>query len=151
VRDLALNDIRPGVYPPIIKDPDADGVTAAFWEAARQGRLACSRCRTCQTMVLPPQPRCFVCQGAAFEWLDLPGSGEIYAFTVVRHALRPEVQAAVPYVSAVIELDGTQGAGARLLANVIDVDPDEVKVGQRVTVVFDKVSDTLTVPRFRPC
>ena len=56
----------------------------------------------------------------------------------------------VPYVSAVIELDGTQGAGARMIANVIDVDPDAVKVGDKVKVVFDKVSETFAVPRFAP-
>jgi len=32
--------------------------------------------------------------------------------------------AVVPHVSAGIELDGTQGAGARMLANVTDCDPD---------------------------
>ncbi len=56
----------------------------------------------------------------------------------------------VPYVSAVIDLDGTQGAGARMLANVIDCDPEAVAIGDRVRVVFDRLSDTLALPRFAP-
>ena len=54
-----------------------------------------------------------------FPWeqktVDLPGTGTIYTYTVVRHPLSPQLAAVVPYVSGVIELDGTQGAGARLL------------------------------------
>ena len=99
---------------------------------------------------MPPQPRCFNCQNTKFEWVDLPGTGTIYTYTVVRHPLSPALAEVVPYVTAVIELDGTQGAGARMLGNVVDVDPEQVKVGDKVRVQFDKVSDTYAVPRFAP-
>jgi uncharacterized OB-fold protein len=29
-------------------------------------------------------------------------------------------------------------------------DPDKLRIGDKVEVVFEKVSDTLAVPRFRP-
>jgi len=141
---------KPGVYPPIINDPHADAVTQPFWTAAQEGRLVCSRCDACGNMLLPPQPRCFECQGTDFTWVDLPGTGTIFTFTVIRHPLRPDLQAAVPYVSAVVDLDGTQGAGARLLANVVGVDPEAVRIGDKVKVVFETISDTLTVPRVTP-
>ena len=35
-------------------------------------------------------------------------------------------------------------------ANIIDCDPDKLQIGDKVEVVFEKVSDTLAVPRFRP-
>ena len=53
-------------------------------------------------------------------------------------------------MSGVVELDGTQGAGARMVANIIDCNPDTIAVGTPVRVVFDRVSDTLAVPRFAP-
>jgi hypothetical protein len=81
---------------------------------------------------------------------ELPGTGTVYTFTVVRHPLRPQLQEAVPYVSAIIELDGTQGAGARIQANVIDCDPDLVRIGDKVKVEFEQISETFAVPRFRP-
>jgi uncharacterized OB-fold protein len=56
----------------------------------------------------------------------------------------------VPYVSAIVELDGSQGEGARMLANVIDCDPEEIHIGTRVEIVFDHVDDEMTVARFRP-
>ncbi len=145
-----ISVVRQGVFPSPIDDPYADDIAQPFWDAALEGRLLGSRCARCGTFVMPPAPRCFNCQHDSFAWVELAGTGSIYSFTVVRHPLAGYLQAVVPYVSAVIELDGTQGAGARMLANVIDCDPDSVRIGARVRVVFDKVSATLAVPRFTP-
>jgi uncharacterized protein len=141
--------IRQGVFPVPIQDPYADDSTQPFWDAALRGKLAAAKCDRCGTAQLTRPPYCFVCRSRDFAWHDLPGTGTIYTYTVVRHPLRPQLQDAVPYVGAVIELDGTQGAGARIMANVIDCDPDLVRIGDRVRVEFEPVSDTLAVPRFR--
>ncbi|MCU1346074.1 MAG: hypothetical protein JWL70_2340 [Acidimicrobiia bacterium] len=145
-----MTETRQGVYPSPIDDPYADETTQPFWDAAAEGRLVGYTCTTCGTVVMPPQPFCYNCQHREFEWVDLPGTGTVYSFTVVRHPLAPHLQAAVPYVGAVVDIDGTQGAGARLLVNIIDCDVDAVRIGDKVRVVFEKVSDTLTVPRFTP-
>jgi uncharacterized protein len=139
-----------GVYPVPLKDPYADESTQPFWDAALEGRLVASRCTKCGTFLMPPQPRCFNCQNTTFEFEDLPGTGTVFSFNVVRHPLAPHLQDVVPYVTAVVDLDGTQGAGARMLVNVVDCDPDTLAVGDRVRVRFDKVSDTFAVPRFVP-
>lgn len=145
-----MTDLEKGVYPAPLDDPYADETTQPFWDAALDGRLVAPRCTNCGTFVLPPQPRCFNCQHTELAYEELPGTGTIYSFTVVRHPLAPQLSDVVPYVSGVIELDGTQGAGARLIANIVDVDPETVAIGDRVTVVFERVSDTLAVPRVRP-
>jgi uncharacterized OB-fold protein len=141
--------VKQGVFPVGIKDPYADEHTQPFWDAALRGKLAAAKCAKCGTMQLSEPPYCYVCQSRKFDWVDLPGTGTIYTFTVVRHPLNPQLQQVVPYVGAVIELDGTQGAGARIMANVIDCDVDQVRVGDKVKVAFETVSDTLAVPRFR--
>jgi uncharacterized OB-fold protein len=139
-----------GVYPAPLNDPYADELTAPFWAAALEDRLVMPKCTACGTFVFPPQPRCFNCQSTTFDNVELGGTGTIYSFTVVRHPLAPHLAEIVPYVSGVVELDGTQGAGARMIANLVDVDPATVAIGDHVKVVFDKVSDTLAVPRFAP-
>ena len=137
-----------GVVPAGMDDPFADDLTQPFWDAALQGRLVAPKCTGCGTVVLYPQPFCFGCQGRNFEWLELPGTGTIYTFTIVRHALGPGLDEIVPYVSGVIDIDGTQGAGARMLGNVVDCDPEIVEIGDRVRVRFDSVSDTYAIPRW---
>jgi len=145
-----MTALKQGTYPAMMQDPYADATTQPFWDAALQGRLVAPRCRSCGTYVLPPQPYCFTCQGTDFEWTDLPGTGTIYTFTVVRHPLSKALAAVVPYVSGVIELDGTQGAGARMLLNITGFDPETVQIGDRVEIWFDKISDTFALPRARP-
>jgi hypothetical protein len=76
------------------------------------------------------------------------GRGTIYAFTIVRHAVIAEVAEQVPYVLSVVELDDLPGV--RLVASVWDVAESEIEIGRRVEVVWDDVSDTVTIPRFRP-
>ena len=49
-------------------------------------------------------------------------------------------------MSGIVELDGTQGAGARMIASIVDSDPDTVAVGDKVQIAFDRVSDTYAVP-----
>jgi hypothetical protein len=145
-----MPELTQGVYPAAMTDPFADEATQPFWDGALEGRLVVPRCTNCATFVLPPQPRCFNCRHDGFEQVELPGTGTIYTFTVVRHPLSPQLSEVVPYVSGIIDLDGTQGAGARMIANIVDVDPDTVAIGDKVVVHFERVSDTFAVPRFRP-
>jgi len=145
-----MTELKRGTYPATMKDPFADELTQPFWDAALEGRLVVPQCGNCGTFVLTPQPFCFNCQAQAFEWVELPGTGTIYTFTVVRHPLAPSLADVVPFVSGIVELDGTQGAGARMMLNITDCDPETVKVGDKVEIWFDKVSDTYARPRARP-
>jgi uncharacterized OB-fold protein len=142
-----MTNVKRGVVPSIMSDPHADPFTQPFWTAALEGRVTAEECTHCGLRLLPAAPRCFRCQGADFRTVDLPGTGSIYSFIVVRHPLRPILKEVVPYVSAVVELDGTQGEGTRMVVNLIDCDPDQVAIGDKVRIVFDKVSDTFAVPR----
>lgn len=139
-----------GVFPSLLGEPYADDTTQPFWDAAQEGQLRAPRCVNCGVVHLPPASICWNCRASEVEWTDLPGTGRIYSFTVVRHPLHPDLAAVVPYVVGVVELDGTQGAGARMIANVTDIDPDDVHIGQAVQVWFERTGAALATPRFRP-
>lgn len=142
-----MTDLKQGVVPSPLTDPFADIFTQPFWTAALEGRVTAQECTQCGLRLIPANPRCFRCQGNEFRTVDLPGTGTIYSFIVVRHPLRPSLAAVVPYVSAVVELEGTQGAGARMVVNIIDCDPETIAIGDPVRIVFERVSDILAVPR----
>ncbi len=145
-----MTDTAPGVFPAILTETHATEASQAFWDAAREDRLVAPRCTNCGTFRLPPSPFCFECQHRDVEWVDLPGTGTVYSFTVVRHPLSPMLAPAVPYASGIVELDGTQGAGARMLANIVDCDVDALRIGDRVEIVWEHVNDEMSVHRFRP-
>ena len=54
------------------------------------------------------------------------------------------------YVSGVIDLDGTRGAGAGMLANITDCEQKTVRIGNRMRVSSGGVGYSLALPRFEP-
>gem|GEM_PF-5568807 len=82
---------RQGVVPLIIADPHADSFTQPFWTAALDGKLTVQECLSCGTKLLPAAPRCPICQADGFKTTELPGTGTIYSYIIVRHPLRPDL------------------------------------------------------------
>jgi uncharacterized OB-fold protein len=78
--------------------------------------------------------------------MEASGRGAIYSYTVIAHNDVPPFKEWLPYVVALVALD----EGPRLVTNIVGCDPQEVKVGQRVEVVFEKIDDAVTLPKFRP-
>ena len=74
--------------------------------------------------------------------------GEVYSYTIVERAILPGMTDHLPYVPAVITLEG--GGGVRLISNVVDVALDELVIGMKVMVVWDDLSEGVAVPRFTP-
>jgi uncharacterized OB-fold protein len=136
-----------GVPPVDIIGLSTSPSTEPFWAAAADHRLVVPRCTTCGRFRLPPSPFCFNCRAQAVDWIDHDGAGEIYSFTVIRHAVIPQVAEALPFVAAVVELPGTDGC--RLVGNVVDCDPADVRIGRPVTLDWYDVRDGESVPVFR--
>jgi hypothetical protein len=140
---------------PVAKLPPAelialtpDVFTAPFWDAAREHRLVIPRCTSCGTYRFPPSAFCYVCRTQDVEWVEQSGRGTLYSYTVAWHPLLPEVSDSVPYVPAVVELPGT--GGVRLIANLVDVRPSEIRIGMDLALVWRDVHDDVTIPTFRP-
>jgi uncharacterized OB-fold protein len=144
-----MSEIVQGVLPPGLRQSFADERTQPFWDNAREGKLTAPRCDACGTFILPPKPYCYECLGQAFTWTELAGTGTIYTFIVVRHPLQPAHNEVVPYVSGIIDLDGTQGAGCRLVGNIIGCVPEDVEIGDPVRVEFEPLGDDYAMMRFR--
>ena len=122
--------------------------TAEFWEACRRRELRLQRCCDCGRFRHPPIPGCPDCGSPRSEWPLVGERGTVFSYTVVHHAAIPSLAAQLPYVVAVVGIDGT--GGARVITNLIDVPPDAVSIGMAVEVVWDEVQDDFVLPRFRP-
>ena len=121
-----------------------DPSTEPFWRAARQGRLVAPRCADCGTFRLPPTPFCPKRQSVSVDWTELSGRATVYTYTVV-HGFP-----GLPDITLVpVVVDLPDAPGARLVTNVIDVDPAEVKIGTELTVDFHPISGGWLLPVFR--
>jgi len=130
----------PSDYVQITTNP----VTEPFWQAAKERRLVAPQCSDCGTFRLPPTPYCPSCQSSAVDWTELSGRAEIYSFAVV-HGFPgyPDITL-VPVV-----VDLPDAPGARLVSNLVDVDPTTVEIGQQLTVDFHPITEGWMLPVFR--
>ena len=135
-------------FPDEMPLPAANAETAGWWDACAGHRLVVQRCGACGTTRHPPGPVCPSCRSADAHWAELPGTGAVYTYTVVRQAFLPALADVVPYVVAVVEPDGA--GGARMVSNVVGIDPEEVAIGMPVEVVWEDMGPELSLPRFRP-
>ena len=134
-------------FPDDMPRPEPSIDEAGFWEFCKERSLRFQSCTQCGTLRHPPLPMCPRCQSCGTEWKAAPEEAEVYSFTVVHHASHPAVAARLPYVVAVVEFPAMPGV--RLITNITDIDPREVRVGLRVKLWWDDVGDGMHVPRFR--
>jgi uncharacterized OB-fold protein len=127
---------------PIVADIEAK----PFWEGCARGELLLQRCLDCGAVRHPPSPICRDCLSSRQEWVPASGNATLYTFVVVHHAFHAAFDEEVPYVVAVVELE----EGPHMLSNVVDVPPEWVEIGMPLRVCFDRVSDEVTLPKFRP-
>jgi uncharacterized OB-fold protein len=111
--------------PPAAKylDRDLDPLGREFYRRLESGELATTRCVRCERTTFPPLVRCAVCGGAT-EWVAIPRSGRLYAFTTQETGLR----FTAPVVLALVEL------GEVTLPAVTHTPYGELVIGQEVTV-----------------
>lgn len=126
--------------------PVVDDVNRPFWDGCRDGVLRLQRCGDCDRLRYPISTVCPYCTSCAIEWEAVSGSGTVYSFAVFRHAYNDAWRERVPYVVALVEL----AEGPTMISNVVGVAPEEVRVGQAVSVVFDAVTPEISVPQFVP-
>ena len=124
--------------------PPLDPTNRPFWTGGSQGSLLIERCEQCRQWQHPPTGTCGACGGAAAPE-RVSGKGTVFTFTVNHQQYHPDVPP--PYVIAVVEL--VEQADLRLPTNLVDCDPDEVRIGAPVRVRFEEHGEVF-VPVFAP-
>jgi uncharacterized OB-fold protein len=104
-----------------------------FWEGAQRGELRIQRCRACGLHQHYPRLYCSHCGQDAIEWVTASGLGTVYSYTVIRQNGVPPFRDRVPFVVATVDLDEE---GARLLAAMPGVAPEDAAIGMRVRATF---------------
>lgn len=118
-----------------------------FWEGAKQGKLFIKKCDDCGKYHWYPRLICPYCQSKNVRWVEASGRGTLHTFAV-QHRAFGGWAAEVPYVTAFVDLD----EGDRMMTVLRGVDassPENIKIGSRVEVEFEKVDDDTFLPFWR--
>ena len=116
-----------------------------FWfDGAADGKLLIQKCSACGELRHPPGPFCPQCRSLGWEAVEASGRGTVYSYVVNHHP--PYAAFDYPLPIGLIELE----EGTRLVAQLVDVDPDDVEVGMDVEVRFTRHDEDLVLPEFAP-
>ncbi|MEQ9107333.1 MAG: OB-fold domain-containing protein [Limnobacter sp.] len=128
---------------PVITD-----LTRPFWTAAKNRKLVLQKCQRCEVFNFHPKPWCIECGSRELTWTDAKPTGTVYSFTISRTVAMnfPGWEKDLPVLLCLIDLDD----GARMYAQVTDCSPEDIRIGMRVTVHFEDISDEAGIPKFRP-
>ena len=126
--------------------PRPTGDTQIYWEGCRQNRLLLQHCGDCGQFQFYPRMMCTGCMSDRIGWQEAKGVGHVISYTVIRRAISEDYAAKVPYILALIKLE----EGPTMMSNLIECAVDDVSVKLPVEVVFEKWSEEISIPLFRP-
>ncbi len=126
--------------------PHLDEENRPWWEALKRHELYLQKCRDCGALRYYPRALCPECLSSRTDWIRARGTGKVYTFTITYQNTAPGFRESLPYVLAYVELD----EGLKMLTNIIDCRPEEVRIGMPVAVVFEDVTPEVTLAKFRP-
>jgi uncharacterized OB-fold protein len=120
--------------------------TEPFWKAAREGKLMIQRCSACQHAIFYPRVSCPFCLSDKLTWTESAGRGRVYTFSVVRNNAPSAFLSDMPFVIAIVKLED----GVQMMTNIVGCEPEQVHCDMPVEVVFEKLNDEITLPKFTP-
>lgn len=108
-----------------------------YWRESKYlYKLIGSKCKKCGKIHFPHRAVCRNCHSQSVENHKLSARGKVLTYTIVRSA--PEgYEKMVPYAVGIIELED----GIRVLSQVVDCNPEEIKIGMPVELTFRKVKE----------
>lgn len=117
------------------------------------GEIQVQFCDDCGHAQHPPDEICYSCQGTNLSFKAVDGTGTVESFARVHHPLHPALKERVPYVIAIVSIDGAPGCNAQ--GNVVNCDPADVSIGQKVRAVFEDAVEPgtgtkLLIPQWEP-
>ena len=126
--------------------PAISTLNQPYWDGLKKRQMVLPKCSACGVVWYPPAPFCPDCWSRDFSWQELSGRGKVNSWVVFHQAYFSSVKDEIPYNVAEVELE----EGPRLLTNLVEVDNADIAIGMAVEVVFDDVTDDVTLAKFRP-
>jgi uncharacterized OB-fold protein len=126
--------------------PDVDDpIMRPFWDGARAEKLMIQRERASRRAFWPPKPMYWK-GGDKLEWFEASGRGTIYSYVVGYEPFLPAFKHLLPHIMVLVELE----EGPRLVGYMVDCRPEEMAFGMKVRVVFEQLTERVTLPVWRP-
>lgn len=114
-----------------------------FWALARQSVFSLQTCSACGHQHVPESPVCPQCLGTEQGWVAASGDGVLESWVDFHRAYWDGFKDHLPYRVCLVRLK----EGPLFVSN-LTIDTRELHAGLPVRVVFTKVTEEITLPRF---
>ena len=126
--------------------PDVDDpVMRPFWDGARAGKLMLQREPATGIVHWPPKPAYWK-GGGRLEWIEASGRGEVYSWVVGYEPFLPAFRHLLPLIMVLVQVE----EGPRLVGYMVDAEPETMRFGMPVRVVFERLTERVTLPVWCP-
>jgi uncharacterized OB-fold protein len=126
--------------------PEIQPWSKAFWEGTKQHKLLIQECKDCGVKIFYPRKFCPECWSANLTWAEASGKGKVFSYSVTTAGVEERFADDLPFVLALVDLE----EGVRMMTNIVNCKLEEVKIGMDVKVVFEDVTDDITLPKWKP-
>ncbi len=120
--------------------------TKDFWAATKEGKLLVQQCRDCNSNIFFPKKVCPECWSENLTWIESSGKAKVYSFTEMMDQVEPVFWEDIPYIIAEVDL----AEGFAMTTRIVNCDIESLEIGMEVEVVFEALTDEVSMPYFQP-
>jgi uncharacterized protein len=106
---------------------------SAYDHLLASGLLGFQACARCSGPFFPPRLLCPACGASAAQWRLSRGAATVYSATTITP------RGEDPYCVALVDV----AEGYRMMTNIVGVPPEQVQIGDPVTVRIETTGDTI--------
>jgi uncharacterized OB-fold protein len=128
--------------------PVPQGESDYYWEKAKAHELWLRQCDDCGNAYFYPRDISPCCFSKNTSWIQASGKATLFTFAIVHRPPHPGFREIAPYVTAIVELE----EGPKFPTNIVidDPTPENLQIDMALEVIFDDITDTITLPKFKP-
>ncbi|WP_395306992.1 OB-fold domain-containing protein [Mycobacterium sp. AMU20-3851] len=106
--------------------------SAPYWDGLRRGEVWIQFSPSLDAYVFYPRVLAPGTLADDLQWRQISGAATLVSFAAAQRPVAPQFADAVPQLLAVVQWQ----EGPRLATELVDIDPDELRIGMALTPVF---------------
>ena len=119
-----------------------------YWEKCKEHELWLRYDNDAQQAYFYPRDISPITFSRNTTWVQASGKATLYTYAIVHRAPHPGFVGDVPFVTAMVELE----EGPIMPTNIVmdDPTPEKLQIGMALEVVFEDITDDISLPKFKP-
>ena len=128
--------------------PVPQGESDYYWEKTKEEELWLRKCNECQQAYFYPRDISPCCFSKDTTWIQASGKATLFTYGIVHRAPHAGFAEDVPFVTAIVKLE----EGPKMPTNIVmdNPTPEKLQIDMPLEVVFESVSDGISLPKFKP-